>query len=197
MEVATVIARNAALTRIRRSVALPSTPTKPRWPPCASRCARCDGPCPTRASECPLKNRETLYLSLSPPFLTPRCRSAASAPDGAADGSGGGEATELKMHLVQVTILPLFPRDLSYTTAQNAHNSRCASCLPAQEDELVSRLRELSRIVAAASVKRLSQANGEPALDVRAFLPLMHLCNLQHQSSPFLHSCNNQSRYAT
>ena len=61
----------------------------------------------------------------------------------------------------------------------------------------MSRLRELSRIVAAASVKRLSQANGEPALDVRAFLPSMHLCYLQHRSSPFLHTCNNQSRYAT
>lgn len=73
--------------------------------------------------------------------LSDKSKSAASAPDGAADGSGGGEATELKMHLVQ-------------------------------EDELVSRLRELSRIVAAASVKRLSQANGEPALDVRHVIAL-------------------------
>jgi hypothetical protein len=44
------------------------------------------------------------------------------------------------------------------------------TCL--QEDELVSRLRELNRIVAAAAVKRLSQANGEPALDVRHVIAL-------------------------
>jgi hypothetical protein len=41
-----------------------------------------------------------------------------------------------------------------------------------QEDELVSRLRELSRTVAAASVKRLSQSSGEPALDVRHVIAL-------------------------
>jgi hypothetical protein len=33
-------------------------------------------------------------------------------------------------------------------------------------------LRELNRIVSAASVKRLSQANGEPALDVRHVIAL-------------------------
>lgn len=42
----------------------------------------------------------------------------------------------------------------------------------AQEDELVSRLRELNRTAAAASVKRLSQANGDPALDVRHVIAL-------------------------
>ncbi len=36
----------------------------------------------------------------------------------------------------------------------------------------MSRLRELNRSVAAASVKRLSQANGEPALDVRHVIAL-------------------------
>jgi hypothetical protein len=36
----------------------------------------------------------------------------------------------------------------------------------------VSRLRELSRTVAAASVKRLSQLSGEPALDVRHVIAL-------------------------
>lgn len=48
--------------------------------------------------------------------------------------------------------------------------SRVVTCV--QEDELVSRLRELNRIVAAASVKRLSQGNGQPALDVRHVIAL-------------------------